>query len=133
MVNKKELAEKSKTEFGKFKPTPPKPFFAFLGLFLRKSSPRSSFLSGLIWMGVLAYWWFQRDTSPMAIVPLVVWIVLSVIRSILGFIYWGAEKARLDQDIVRCEQEIAQIGQEINERKQYFEKIRDEIAKNSQN
>jgi len=133
MIDKKELEENSKTKFGKHTPSKPKPFIAFLGIFIRKSTPRSSFVSGLVWMGVLAYWWFQRDNSSWAMAPLVIWLVLSVSRSILGVIYWGAEKARLDQDIARCEQEIVQIGQEINERKQYFEKIREEIARSSQN
>ncbi|MDR1997657.1 MAG: hypothetical protein LBQ83_04980 [Candidatus Margulisbacteria bacterium] len=133
MVDAKELQEKSKSQFGKFVPTPQKPFMVFLSRFFRKNTPGKSFLNGLISAGVLLYWWFERNNTVFAVVPLIVWVGFSVLMAVLGLIYWSAEKARLDLDIKRLEGEIQQIGSEISERKQYFERIRDEISKNSQN
>lgn len=133
MVDTKELAEKAKSKFGKFVPTPQKPFMAFLGKLLGKNTPNKAYINGLITAVVLLYWWFQRGNTSWAIVPLVTWVIISVLLTILGLIYWSAEKARLDQDIKRIESEIQQIGTEISERKQYFEKIREEISKNNLN
>ncbi|MDR2431236.1 MAG: hypothetical protein LBD99_03165 [Candidatus Margulisbacteria bacterium] len=133
MVDQKELQEKAKSKFGKFEPAPPKPFIAFLGRFFSKNSPRKSYINGLISAAVLLYWWFERDNSRFATVPLIIWVAFSALATVLGLIYWSAEKARLDLDIKRIESEIQQIGAEVSERKQYFERIRDEISKNSQN
>jgi len=133
MTDTKELAEKAKSKFGKFIPTPQTPVMALLGKIFSKNPPIKPYVNGLITAAVLMYWWFQRGNTRWAIVPLVVWVILSFLLTILGLIYWSAEKARLDQDVKRIESEIQQIGTEIAERKQYFEKIREEISKNNLN
>jgi len=133
MVDTKELAEKAKSKFGKFVPTPQTPVMAFLGKIFSKNPPIKPYINGIITASTLMYWWFQREHTRWAMAPLIVWVAFSFLLTVLGLIYWSAEKKRLDKDVKRIESDIQQIGAEINERKQYFEKIREELSKNNNN
>ncbi|GBR77518.1 hypothetical protein RDn1_177 [Candidatus Termititenax dinenymphae] len=129
MIDTKELEAKSKSQFGKYVPEKPTRLMAFLGKYIfTKNTPRKSFASGMISAGVLVYWFFSKN-----LIPLVVWLVLDFLLTLGARMYWKAEGKRLDREMARLNSEIQQIHEEIDERKKYFENIREELARNSQN
>ena len=129
MVDVKELEEKSKTKFGKYVPEKPTRLMAFLGKYVfRPRTPMNSFIGGAISAGTLIYFFMTRN-----IIPLFAWLIFDISLTLAARFYWRAEGKRLDREIARINSEIHQIHEEVNERKKYFEKIKEELNKSNLN
>jgi len=129
MVEVKELEEKAQSKFGKYVPEKPTPFMAFLGKYVfRARTPFNSFLGGAISAGTLVYWALTKN-----IIPLLLWLAFDIVMTVGAQLYWRAEGKRLDREIARLNSEIHQIHEEVDERKKYFEKIKEELTKSNLN
>ena len=129
MVEVKELEEKAQSKFGKYTPEKPTPFMAFLGKYIfRSKTPLNSFTGGAISAGTLVYWVITKN-----IIPLLAWLAFDITYTMGAQFYWRAEGKRLDREITRLNSEIQQIHEEVDERKKYFEKIKEELNKTSLN
>jgi len=123
-IDSQELDEKSKTKFGKY--TPSKENSAanlFYRLFLKSTSTRS-FVNGAITVSVLFLWW-QNDL----VLPLIIWGSFLIFVNLSALVYWHHEKRRLDKEIKQTEAELAAIQDEIKDRKDYFNKVKEELSK----
>jgi hypothetical protein len=81
-----------------------------------------SYVNGGITVGVFVYW--LMSGNPLA---MYLWVGYIVFVTLLGLWYWHQETKRLDKEIKRCESELIGLGQEISERKAYFDNLRAEL------
>lgn len=122
-ISKEELAKMSKSKFGKHQASQPNPTFAFLEKYFFKTSPQRSYFNGAMTFGVLTYWWATKEFW-----PVLIWFAFTSVMSVLGIIYWNAEKKRLAKEIKRCEADLSEISKEIAERKEYFNEVRKKLS-----
>jgi hypothetical protein len=124
-INREELAKKAKSEYGKYVSSQPNKFLSLVEKIFLKTSLTRSFINGAITATVILYW--ILGSNPL---PLIIWAIYNIILNIFALIYWRSEKKRLDKEIKKCEAELQGLGQEIAERKSYFDRLYKELSNN---
>ena len=122
-IDKKELAEKSQSKFGAAVPQNENKFLKFYYNVFLKGTVFKAFINGAITTAVVIYYIFTKD-----VIPAYFWFGYIFFVSFTGLLYWRYEQKRLGKAIAKTEQELGEIYNEIEDRKKYFENLKDNIS-----
>jgi type III secretory pathway component EscV len=59
-------------------------------------------------------------------IPLIIWILLSLIFNIIGILYWRAQAKKYSDRMKEIDKEIQKLNEQIKEKREYFKKLKEE-------
>lgn len=103
-------------------------FSEWLVILLFESNPIKSNLKGILLGAAILWAILQQDY-----VPLIAWVIVSLILNIIGILYWRREMKNAKTKMDKIDKELQALNQQIKEKQAHFEKLRENLFKNSSN
>jgi uncharacterized protein YdeI (YjbR/CyaY-like superfamily) len=60
------------------------------------------------------------------VVPLVIWVLISLLTSLAGILYWRSQMKKSAAKMKEIEKEIQKLNAQIKEKQIHFQKLKDE-------
>jgi membrane protein insertase Oxa1/YidC/SpoIIIJ len=88
---------------------------------LFESNPIKSHVHGIITGCCILWMLIQKD-----VVPLMIWVLISLLTSLAGILYWRSQMKKSAAKMKEIEKEIQKLNAQIKEKQIHFQKLKDE-------